>query len=223
MNNESKPSFFSELLQEFNIPIEKVKKISYVILIIAVIIGGYYYYKIKIAAPKELEAEQALFPAESLFRIDSFNLALNGNAAVKGFLQIAKKYDGTKAANLCHYYAGVCYLQMGNFNSAVKQLEDFDSKDPNINMMAAGCLADAYSELKKYDQAIKYYQKAAESAPDQDNVAGEYMFRAGFLSELNGKNDQAIEYYNRVKKEFPRSEKGAQIDKYIARLSTQPN
>ncbi len=223
MSNESKPNFFIELLEKFNISIEKAKKAAYILLTIGVLIGGYYYYKINIEAPKELEAEQALFPAEALFRIDSFKLALNGNSGVKGFLQIAKKYAGTKAANLCHYYAGVCYLQTGDFNNAIKQLEDFGSKDPNIKMMAEGCLGDAYSELKKYDQAIDHYKNAAESAPDQDNIASEYMFRAGFLAEMIGKNDQAIEYYKRVKSEFPRSEKGAQIDKYIARLSTQPN
>ena len=38
------------------------------------------------------------------------------------------------------------------------------------------------------------------------------------LYELAGKNKEAIEIYEQIKEKFPRTEKGYNIDKYLARL-----
>ena len=38
------------------------------------------------------------------------------------------------------------------------------------------------------------------------------------LYEIMGKNKEAIEQYKQIKANFPRTEKGYNIDKYLARL-----
>ena len=47
---------------------------------------------------------------------------------------------------------------------------------------------------------------------------GEYLFRAGFLYESMGRNKEAIDAYKQIKEKFPRSDRGIEIDKYLARL-----
>jgi len=199
------------------------KPVIGIIVAAIVLIGGYYVYTQYFSKPKEEKAAEALFKAQQYFETDSLQLALNGDAAGKGFLSVIKSYDGTKAANLAKYYAGVSYLRLGDFNKAVQYLKDFSTDAKQIQMMAYGALGDAYSELKKTDDAIDSYKKAA-AAFDKDELnASEYLFRAALLSEVNGKTKEALDLYKQIKEKYPNTEKGFTVDKYIYRLNIEPN
>jgi TolA-binding protein len=54
--------------------------------------------------------------------------------------------------------------------------------------------------------------------PEDQMLSSEYLFRAGLLLEMAGKNKEAVEVYKQIKEKFPRTEKGFGIDKYLARL-----
>ncbi|MDI9337775.1 MAG: tetratricopeptide repeat protein [Alphaproteobacteria bacterium] len=213
------PTLSEIVLKALKLTPQKLKFISYIFIILIVICGGWYYYKNYIKLPQELKAQDAMYQAENFFRRDSFNLALNGQGTAKGFLNIIKNFNGTKSADLSTYYAGICYLNLGQFKNAVDYLKKYQGEDPNVQAVALGALADAQSELKQNDDAINNYLKASNLINFQDNLAGEYLFKAALLSEVIGKNDQALDYYQKLKSDFPRSEKGAQADKYIARLT----
>ncbi|MDB5246566.1 MAG: tetratricopeptide repeat protein [Segetibacter sp.] len=203
---------------------EKNKKIiigiSAAVILIA---GGWLLYKNMIVKPKEEKAAEAMFKAEEYFRSDSLTAALNGDAQNKGFLYVIKNFDGTKAANLAHFYAGIIYLRSNDFNNAVKQLKDFDTESKQIQMLAYGRLADAYSELGKKDDAVEYYKKAGKYFEEDEFNASEFLFRAGYLLESQNKNKEALEVYKEIKEKFPKTEKGFSIDKYIYRLSIEKN
>lgn len=195
------------------------KKIITISLAVIVIVGGYLGYKNLIQLPQEQKANEELFAAENNFRKDSFNLALNGSGSTPGFLKVISKYSGTKAANLAHYYAGVSYLQMGEFQKAVDQLSDFNAKGAKqVEAKAEGLLGDAYAELKKTDDAIAHYKNAGTIFEEDQAISSEYLFRGAMLSEMSGKTDQAIELYQILKDKYPRTDKGFIVDKYLARL-----
>ena len=195
------------------------KKIITISVAIIVVVGGYLGYKNFIQSPKELKANEELFAAENNFRKDSFNLALNGSGSTPGFLKVISKYSGTKAANLAHYYAGASYLQMGEFQKAVDQLNDFSAKGAKqVEAKAEGLLGDAYAELKKNDDAIAHYKNAGTIFEEDQAISSEYLFRGAMLSEMTGKTDQAIELYQILKDKYPRTDKGFIVDKYLARL-----
>jgi TolA-binding protein len=110
-------------------------------------------------------------------------------------------------------------LRTGQYQKAIEQLEDFDSKGSNqVEAKAEGLLGDAYSELKKNDQAIDHYKSAGNLFPEDQAISSEYLFRAALLSEVVGKNEQAVELFKTVKDKYPRTEKGFVVDKYLARL-----
>jgi len=196
------------------------------LIVIGVIVlggGGWYYYQNMVVAPKEDQAADAIYKAQQNFGKDSLKAALNGDGTSKGFLYIINNYGGTKSANLAKYYAGACYLRTGDFNNAVKYLQDFSTDIKQIQMMAYGALADAYSELNKNDDAITYYKKAAETFDQDEPNASEYLFRAGLKLELAGKTKEAVDIYKQLKDKFPSTDRGRQADKYIYRLSIEPN
>lgn len=197
------------------------KQILAVVAILVIGVGGWYGYNEYIIKPKEEKAADALFKAQQFFAIDSSNLVLNGDGQNKGVLFILKNYGGTKSANLCNYYAGVSYLKLGNFNNAVKYLKDFSTPAKQIQLMAYGCLGDAYAELNKKEEAIENYKKAATTFDSDENNSAEYLFRAALLLETTGKTKEALDLYKELKEKFPKTEKGFQADKYIYRLSIE--
>jgi tetratricopeptide (TPR) repeat protein len=199
------------------------KPVLIVVAVLVIGIGGYYGYNEYILKPKEEKAADALFKAQQYFNMDSSNLVLNGDGQSRGVLYIMKTYGGTKAANLCNYYAGVSYLKLGDYNNAVKYLKDFSTDSKQIQLMAYGCLGDAYSELNKKDDAVASYKKAATAFEIDESNSAEYLFRAALLEETNGKTKEALELYKEIKEKFPKTEKGFQADKYIYRLSVEKN
>src|SRR5581483_2759720 len=163
------------------------KQASYVLLAIIVIIGGYLAYRNFISEPKEKQAGEAMFHAEEYYRMDSTRLALNGDNINPGFLKVLSKYSGTKAANLASFYAGSCYMKLGDFNNAVKYLKDFSTPVKQLQERAYGLLADAYSELNRNAEAAEQYKKAGTYFEKDELFSPEYLFRSGYLYESMGK------------------------------------
>jgi hypothetical protein len=199
------------------------KPIVTAVVAVAVVVGGWFGYQSLVVKPKEEKAADAIFKAQQYFNMDSLNLALNGDGFNKGFLYIAKTFDGTEQGNLAKYYSGVCYLKTGDFNNAVKYLKDFSTPAKQVQMMAYGCLGDAYSELNKTDEAVDNYKKASATFEEDQVNASEYLFRAALKLETSGKQKEALELYKELKQKFPQTERGFQADKYIYRLSIEPN
>jgi TolA-binding protein len=194
------------------------KNILIGLAIVVALVGGAAAYKTLVATPKTEKANEAIFRAENYFRIDSLKLALNGDAANPGFIKIIDKYSGTPAANLAKFYAGASYLRLGDFKNAEKYLKDFSTSAVQVNARAKSLLGDAYAEQGNKEEAVKLYLEAAKAFEKDEFNSSEYLFKAGFLYESMGKNAEAIAAYKTIKEKYPRSERGFEVDKYLARL-----
>ena len=194
------------------------KQFSYVLLAVLVIVAGFLGYKNMVSEPNEKKATEAMFRAEEYYRQDSARLALNGDNINAGFVKIISKYGGTKAANLATFYAGSCYLKLGDYNNAVKYLKDFSTSVKQLQERSYGLLGDAYSEQNKKEEAAEQYKKAGTYYEKDELFSPEYLFRSGYLYESMGKTQDAIAMYQLIKEKYPSSQRGADIDKYLARL-----
>jgi tetratricopeptide (TPR) repeat protein len=217
----------SETQQEQHPFLDFVKKnqkaLTYTLVLAIVLIGGYFGYAELYQKPREAKAADALFMAEKYFANDSSSYVLNGDGAgSKGVLYIIKEFSGTKAANLSKYYAGISYFRLNDFNKSIEYLKDFSTDAKQVQAIAYGTLGDASAELKKTDDAVSYYKKAGEYFPEDEVISSEYLFRAAAFLELNGKNEEAVELYSKIKSKYPKTEKGFNADKYINRLKVQP-
>lgn len=197
--------------------IEKNQKILTIVAasilgIVALFFGLKRFY----FTPLENEANAQLFHAERYFEADSFNLALNGDGNNIGFLQATEDYSFTKAGNLACYYSGICYLHLGEFENAIEYLKKFNSSDTYISTIALGAIGDAYSETGDIENGIKYYKKASKRNTNAF-VTPVYLMKLAQLIEKQNKYEEAINIYNKIKIEFPKSQEAAQIDKYITR------
>lgn len=192
------------------------KLISFAAIALIVLIGGYWGFKKIYMEPLQQEAQQNVFHAQRYFQTDSFKLALNGDGMNPGFLEIIDDYGATKVGNLAEYYAGVCYLNIGEYDSAIDYLSGFSTKEPLLNATAQGATGDAYLETGNSEKAIEWYKKATKL--DNEVLTPVYLFKLGLLYEESGENDLALEAYNKIKDNYENSFEGRQIDKYITRV-----
>ena len=138
-----------------------VRGVLVIIIVVGVILGYYRFYK----APMEEEALKQMFVAENLFEKDSFNMALNGDGNAPGFLEIIDKYSSTPSGNLANYYAGICYLHLGDNQNAIKHLEKFSSDDVIFSSMVTANLEKEFPasyearDIEKYITRAKLHMK----------------------------------------------------------------
>jgi tetratricopeptide (TPR) repeat protein len=198
------------------------KNLTTLLVTVIVVVAAYFGYSELYQKPREAKAADALFTAEKYFAQDSSNLVLNGDGTSKGALYVIKEFSGTASANLAKYYAGVSYFRTGDYNKAIEYLKDFSTSAKQVQAIAYGTIGDAYSELKKNEEALDYYKKAGAHFPEDEAISSEYLFRAAALLELNGKNADAVTIYKDIKAKYPKSEKGFNADKYISRLELKP-
>jgi Uncharacterized protein conserved in bacteria len=196
--------------------IEKNRNTIMVVLgIIIVVVLAIFGVKKFIFEPREAAAQTAIFHAEQLFENDDYATALNGDGNNAGFMDIIDEYGGTKTGNLARYYAGICYLNTGDYNNAIKYLGEFKGKDQIVKPLATGAMGDAYLELENAAEAAKCYEKAAKESANSF-TSPMFLMKAGLAYEMVEDYQKALEMYKIIKAEYPNSNEGFSIEKYIA-------
>ena len=198
---------------------EKNGKLLISILAGAVVLCAavFCWYKF-VDQPKIVEAQGQMAYAEQNFRTGDFELALNGDGNSLGFVQIIDEY-GNKAGKSVYFYAGICELQLGEWEQAIKYLQAYKVKDAILAARATACIGDAYVGLEDYKKALGYFEKAAAEA---DNMyAAGYLLKAGAVAEELGDNAKALSFYKKIKDQYPQSMEAYDVDKYIGRIEAK--
>jgi tetratricopeptide (TPR) repeat protein len=187
--------------------------------IIGIIVLFNVYQKFYIE-PLEKDAQIEIYMAELYFQKDSFNLALNGDGQYLGFIDVASDYSSTKVGNLANYYAGICYLQTGDYQNAIEYLEEFSSDDVILSSLALGCSGDAHMELGDIESAKDAYEDAIKNS-NNEFTAPRYMMKLAMIHELNSDYEDALDLYKSIKKDFKGSQQASGIEKYISRAESR--
>ncbi len=176
-------------------------------------IAGYNYY----ITDQNMVAQEELFQSQFYFESDSLAQALNGDGNNYGFLDIIDKYPRTKAANLSHFYAGVSYLKLGDFNGAIRHLNEFSSSDYIVQARAYALTGDAYMEIDDFGRAAEYYERASDYKPNE-YFTPVYLKKLAIAYENGGQPDAAAKAYGRIVHDFPNATEVHNAKKQCARL-----
>nr|WP_293834221.1 tetratricopeptide repeat protein [uncultured Arsenicibacter sp.] len=184
-----------------------------------VVVGGFFGYRYYMSTQDE-EAQNKLFQPVYQFEADSLKQALNGTGATAGLLSVADNYGSTNAGNLAEFYAGVALLKEGKYDDAIEHLKGFSSSDLLVQARAYALVGDAYMEKKSFDDAISYYQKAADYKPNKFFTPG-YLTKLAVAYEQAKQNDKAIETYNTIIDKYAESADAVNAKKYKSLLEAQ--
>jgi tetratricopeptide (TPR) repeat protein len=195
---------------------ENAKLVIGISAAIALIVAGYFGFNYYKQSQNEI-AQNEMFQAVYYFEADSLKLALNGDGNNLGFLDIVNEYGITDAGNLANFYAGAAFLKQGEFENAIRYLEDFSSSDLLVQARAYSLTGDAYMEQKKYEEAAKYYSKAADYKPNKYFTPA-YLMKAALAYEKLNENDKAKAAYDKVITNYWESQEYQNARKYKARL-----
>ena len=185
------------------------------VVAVIIIVAGFIMYKNLYAEPREEKAQAALFKGQEYFEQDAYEQALNGDSiGFVGFLKVADDFSGTKAANLAKAYAGICYAQLGKYEEAVKMLDSFNGKDQMVAPAILGAAGNCYAQLGQLDKAASTLMSAADKA-DNNTLSPIFLMQAGEILVKQGKYDDAVDAYTKIKDRYFQSYQAMDIDKYI--------
>ena len=195
-----------------------------VVGVIAAVVLGYLGYNKFIAEPQAEEAMNEMFTAQKYFdeavngtsKDSLYTLALNGGEGKYGMVDIAEEYGSTPAGNMANYYAGMAYLNLKDYQNAVKYLSDFNTDNAVLEPIAKGGIGDAFVQLNQLEDALDYYEQAIKASTN-DFTTPMYLFKAANVALKLGNSDKALEYFKRIKEEFENSSEASNIDVFIGR------
>lgn len=196
------------------------RSVLYALTAVIVIIIGFILYKTYVVQPRETRADELIYRGQQYLITEEYDRALNGDGqAYWGFVRIANEFGGTRAGNLARLYAGICYARTGNFQEAVKYLEDYDDcGDALVSPAAMAALGNCYVELGQKTKGAETLVKAAKKA-DSNSLSPIFLLQAGEVYEQLGEYNKALQLYKEIKTKYISSAVYADIDKYIERAT----
>jgi len=226
---ESLPTGQADLLENPEVIQEKLEGIEHwveknpklligVVGVIVLAVGGFFGYRYWVGN-QDAQAQKEMFQAVRYFEADSLNLALNGDGNNLGFLQIVEDYSLTEAGNLANFYAGAIYLKQGKFPLAIFHLENYKANDLLVQARAFSLIGDAYMEQKSYEDAAKYYEKAAGYKPNKE-FTPVYLMKAGLAYEKLNNTDKAKAAYQTIIDKYWESSELQNAKKFKAKLDS---
>jgi tetratricopeptide (TPR) repeat protein len=196
------------------------KQITIVVGIIVVIVLGYFGYNRFIHLPNIEKAQNEVFMAERYFDQGEYQKALDGDEKFAGLLEIVDNYGSTKPGKLAAYRAGICYLNLGEYEQAIKYLKKYNIKDAFVRVFAEGAIGAAYLELGNLPKAIAHYKKAADMELN-DVTTPTFLFDLGRCYELDNNFQGALDTYEKIRTNYPNSNESREAEKYIARVKVE--
>jgi len=195
------------------------KKRNFTVVIGGVLILGVialFFYRGHIDS-QNTEAQEEMFQAVYFYEADSLSKALNGDGLNYGFLKIISDYPGTASANLANFYAGSIYMNLGEYKSAVRHLEEFSSSDYLVQARAYSLTGDGYMEQNLFAEAAAYYQKAVDYKPNE-SYTPVYLQKLAIAQENAGNFAGAAEAYGVIVDDYFKSRLVQEAKKHKARL-----
>ncbi len=219
--NEEKNLEIGDVISKSELFFEQNKKtLTIAIIAILVVVFGIFGLKKFYFQPRQVAASEEMFAAENWLGAQEYELALNGNEQFLGFAEVADKYSNTKAGKLAKYCAGICEMNLGNYQEALKYLKSYKGKDTFTKAQALMLCGDAQLELGNAKEAVSYYEKAAK-VEQNFMVTPAALYKAGQVYLSMGNGAKAQDCFQQIKDNYPESTEWRTIDgdiEYASRL-----
>ena len=198
------------------------------VVVVGVVYGGYRFYidrktvqataaldgAMKVYSARIATAPDPSDPSEPFYA----NEQLRADDAAKKFTDVAQKYSSTNPGKLASYYAALCYEDLERHNQALEELKKVSSgKDRELAAMAQYQTGVIYERSGKYPDAIKVFRDLADHSSVFVPRPLALLELASALRQTDPK--QAVDVYEKLKKEFPNTAVSDQADRGLQTLA----
>ncbi len=183
------------------------------IVAIAVIILGYVYL---IQNPNIEKAKEEIAKADKELALGQDSIALNQ------YMAVADNYSNS-ASNRAGLNAAIILYQDGKYEEAIKYLNKFDAAGTVVGPASQALLGDCYVNLKKYDDAVKYFNKAISLSNENPYYTPLFILKKATVLREQQKYAEEAEALESIKTKYPEFTLSYQVDvdKYIERAKAQ--
>jgi tetratricopeptide (TPR) repeat protein len=191
--------------------VEQKRKQIYAIIAVILIIGiGVVAYLMLYRQPKENKSYEEYANVE-------IKAMGNDSIALAEYMRVADKYSGNGGGNLAALSAGEALYAKGKYQEAVKYLDKFSTSESVLQANVYRLMGDCYVNLKKYQDALNYFDKAISCANGNPEITPVVLMKKAAVYDAQKQYDKAWECYETIQSENPDFTFGLSIDAYIER------
>lgn len=178
------------------------------IIVVALAVLAYIFF---IHQPNAQKASDAFNKVE-------ITAAGNDTVAVAEYQKVADEFGGTDGGNLAALATGERLYDMAKYEEALKYLLEFNTAEPTVMANAQCLVGDCYVNLKKYDKALTYFDKAIATADGNEAMVPRFLDKKATVYDALKQYDKALQCYETIKADYPNYAGGSYpVDAYIAR------
>jgi|GEM_PF-1825656 len=169
-----------------------------IILICIIAFSGFIFYKYK------LNNNSYIIEYKALKLYKNLDIKKNRTDIEKVYLDIIKKYKGTKGSKFVQLYLGNIYFKMEKYNKAIDQYKELlkeVKKNANLYDLAIMGLGYSYEALGDYKKSINFFKKIVEDENNPNKVHAHIAIGRCYEGLKDYK--EAIKSYISINKEFP--------------------
>lgn len=157
---------------------------------------------------------------EEIGKADITLLQGDEDAALKAYEQVADQF-GNKTAERGHLNAAILLYKKGEYEKALKHLQDYSPDGNLIAPATQSLMGDCYVNLKQYDKAMAAYDKAISLTKGNEAFAPAFMVKKATLLHAQKKYAEEAAIYQEIKDKYPiyDQQNGLNADKYIERAN----
>ena len=198
---------------------EHKRIISIGITALVVVVAGLFIY----FRNRSENSEHAITELAAVYHFydnGQYQIAVDGvpERNIAGLKSIVDNYGNSPGGDLARFYLANAYFQLGNYDDALKQFEDFSGNYELLAVSRLAGIAACYEAKGMHREAAEYFERAG-TKDAKDLGAAENLDAAARNYALAGEKEKAIELYRKLKKSYPTSSFAREADRYIAQLS----
>ena len=191
------------------------RMLTYAGIIAVIVFVGIYYVNHK--KENNEKAEVLLAQVMNLYDQGSYLEAIEGRPSdnITGLKKIVEDYGSTENGETAKIYLANSYDMLGKPDEALKYYSDYDG---DISIYKAASLAGQagiYAGRKEYVKAADLFKKASRISKT-DVLNPDYMLNAGINYISAGKDEEAKELLESIKKDYPTSQANSKAEEYLA-------
>jgi tetratricopeptide (TPR) repeat protein len=149
-----------------------------------------------------------------------YQIAIDGQRerGIMGLKEIVDTYGGTESGEHARLYLADAYLNLGHFDEAYKQYDNFSGGNKLLKASALAGAASCLEQKGDFKSAASSFEKAAGLVSDKSSTP-DYLSSAARCYGLGGDKEKAVTLYKKLKQDYPQSPAARDADRYISQFS----